>query len=67
MTAMPVPTDVSANNATTIISVTPPAAVFAGNDTAVVAGQPLNLLASDVNNSGFSVYNWQSSTGLLLF
>jgi len=55
---------ISANNATTTISVIPPPAVFAGNDTAIVAGQPLNMLALDVNNSGFNNYSWQPATGL---
>jgi gliding motility-associated-like protein len=46
------------------ITVTPPARVFAGNDTAVVVGQPLRLHAEDVNNSGFTKYQWSPADGL---
>jgi len=46
------------------VTVTPPAKVFAGNDTVVVIGQPLRLHAVDVNNSGFTKYEWSPAEGL---
>jgi gliding motility-associated-like protein len=46
------------------VTVLPPARLFAGNDTTIVAGQALQLLAQDVNNSGFTQYTWQPGTGL---
>ena len=44
--------------------VTPQAKLFAGDDTAVIRNQPLQLKAVDVNNSGFSSYAWSPSYGL---
>ncbi|HEX6431408.1 MAG TPA: gliding motility-associated C-terminal domain-containing protein [Niastella sp.] len=49
---------------TVTISVTPPAKVFAGNDTSIVMDQPFSLQAKDVNNSGFTQYVWSPSFGL---
>lgn len=46
------------------ITVTPPAKVFIGNDTVVAINQPLQLNATDVNNSGFINYLWSPSYGL---
>jgi gliding motility-associated-like protein len=46
------------------VNVTPPAKVFAGNDTAIVANLPFQLQAIDVNNSGFSTYSWSPAFGL---
>jgi gliding motility-associated-like protein len=46
------------------IVVTPPAKVFAGDDTAVLINQPLQLHAVDVDNSGFTQYQWTPATGL---
>jgi gliding motility-associated-like protein len=46
------------------ITVTPPAKVFAGNDTAVYMNDPLHLNAVDVNNSGFTKYTWSPASGL---
>ncbi|NOT51064.1 MAG: T9SS type B sorting domain-containing protein [Chitinophagaceae bacterium] len=46
------------------ITIRPPVRVFAGNDTAVVNGQPLQLTAIDVNNSGLSQFTWAPVTGL---
>jgi len=54
----------SLGSATVVITVTPPAEVFAGHDTAVVIGQPLSLNAIDVNNSGFSQFSWSPAYGL---
>ena len=54
----------SLNNAAVTVIVTPPAIVFAGNDTSVVLGQPFQLKATDINNSGFTQYSWTPSTGL---
>jgi|GEM_PF-561857 len=47
-----------------VITVLPPAKVFAGNDTAIAASQPLPLQAVDINHSGFNSYTWSPSTGL---
>jgi gliding motility-associated-like protein len=38
--------------------------VFAGRDTVIVENQPLQLHATDPNNSGFSTYNWSPLAGL---
>lgn len=46
------------------ITVTPPAKVFAGNDTAIVMNQPFTLRGTDINNSGFIDYSWSPSYGL---
>jgi gliding motility-associated-like protein len=54
----------SVGAATIKVTVTPSARVFAGNDTTVVAGQPLQLFAIDVNNSGFTGYQWSPARGL---
>ena len=47
-----------------VITVSKPAKLFAGNDTAVAMNQPLQLNAIDVNNTGFIKYTWSPSTGL---
>jgi gliding motility-associated-like protein len=49
---------------TVAIHVTPPAKVFAGNDTSIAIGQPLQLYALDVNNSGFVSYSWSPGFAL---
>jgi gliding motility-associated-like protein len=46
------------------IIVTPPAKVFAGDDTAILIGQTLQLNAVDLNNSGFNTYQWTPGSGL---
>jgi len=46
------------------VYVTPQAKLFAGDDTAVIRNQPLQLHAIDVNNSGFSSYTWWPPYGL---
>jgi len=45
------------------IAVTPRIVVFAGNDTVVVANQPLQLNAT-VNDSAANQFNWTPATGL---
>jgi gliding motility-associated-like protein len=45
------------------VGVTPPIIVFAGNDTAIVANQPLQLHAA-VNDSAANIFNWTPATGL---
>jgi gliding motility-associated-like protein len=50
--------------ATVLVDVTPPPVVFAGDDTAVLVGQPVPLNAVDVNNLGFSSYQWSPPSGL---
>ncbi|HET7117821.1 MAG TPA: gliding motility-associated C-terminal domain-containing protein [Hanamia sp.] len=46
------------------VTVTPPAQVFAGNDTSILINQSLQLNAIDVNNIGFSTYTWSPDIGL---
>lgn len=55
---------VSLKKDTVKITVTPPAVVFAGRDTSLATGQPLPLLAIDVNNAGFTLYTWSPQYGL---
>jgi gliding motility-associated-like protein len=50
--------------AVVLVVVTPPPVVFAGDDTAVLLGQTLQLNAEDVNNAGFTSYQWSPATGL---
>ncbi len=45
---------------TVLINVVPPLSVFAGNDTSIVIGQPLQLNAS----TNGSIYNWVPATGM---
>ncbi len=49
---------------TVIITILPPAKVFAGNDTSVAVNQPLQLHAEDISSSGFNSYTWSPSLGL---
>ena len=46
------------------ITVTREAKVFAGNDTTLAIGQPLPLMAIDLNGSGFTQYEWIPHDGL---
>lgn len=54
----------SVDTAVTTVVVSAPPKVFAGNDTAVVIGQPLQLNAVDVDGSGFTSYAWSPAEGL---
>jgi gliding motility-associated-like protein len=54
----------SLNDARVAITVTPPAAVFASRDTAILNGQSLQLQAIDINQVGFIQYSWSPSMGL---
>ncbi len=47
-----------------VVTVSPPAQLFTGNDTTVAIGQPLQLQAVDVNHTGFSNYSWSPADGL---
>jgi PKD repeat protein len=47
------------NTDTVLVGVRPPIPAFAGNDTAIVLGQPLQLQAR-----GAEIYRWEPSTGL---
>jgi gliding motility-associated-like protein len=49
---------------TVVITVLPPAKIFAGRDTSITANQPVQLNAIDINNTGFSSYVWSPSVGL---
>ncbi|MBN8685741.1 MAG: gliding motility-associated C-terminal domain-containing protein [Chitinophagales bacterium] len=46
------------------VTMLPPVRVFAGNDTLVAVNQPVQLNAQDMNNSGFTSYQWSPSVGL---
>jgi gliding motility-associated-like protein len=46
------------------VTVMPPPKVFAGDDTAVQISRSLPLQAVDVNNSGFTSYQWSPAQGL---
>ncbi len=54
------------NNIAVTVGITaiPILKVFAGNDTTVAFGEPLQLNAIDVDNVGFSSYTWSPSLGL---
>jgi gliding motility-associated-like protein len=54
----------SVNPAVTTVVVSLAPKVFAGNDTSVVIGQPLQLNAVDVDSSGFTSYVWSPAQGL---
>jgi gliding motility-associated-like protein len=54
----------SVNPAATTVVVSAPPKVFAGDDTAIVIGQPLQLNAVDVDSSGFTSYVWSPAQGL---
>ena len=45
------------------ITVSPPAKLYAGADTAIAINQPLRLFALDLNNIGFTKYHWTPETG----
>ncbi len=47
-----------------LITVTPPAILFVGNDTTIAMRQPLKLFSRDINNSGFTIFNWSPTYGL---
>jgi gliding motility-associated-like protein len=49
---------------TVTITILQPVKVFAGRDTLIVANQPVQLNAADVNGSGFVNYTWTPSAGL---
>lgn len=55
---------VSLQPSTVTVSLTPPPKVFAGDDTAVLIGQPLPLDAIDVGNSGVVSWQWTPAAGL---
>lgn len=46
------------------VTMMPQVRVFAGNDTLVALNQPVQLNAQDINNSGFTIYQWSPSFGL---
>ena len=46
------------------LSVTPAVKLFAGYDTVAAMGQPVQLYAYEVGNSGVIRYTWEPSTGL---
>jgi gliding motility-associated-like protein len=53
----------SVEPAVVMVEVTTPV-VFAGNDTAVLVGQTVPLDAVDIDNSGFTNFQWSPPTGL---
>ena len=50
--------------ATVTVTVTPQAALFAGDDTSVLKGKSVQLNAVDLNNSGFTSWTWSPASGL---
>lgn len=46
------------------VKVLPPGKLFAGYDSSVAINQPLQLLATDINNIGFIQYSWSPEKGL---
>jgi gliding motility-associated-like protein len=46
------------------ITVSAPAILFIGNDTTIAMRQPLQLISTDVNNTGFNSYTWSPAYGL---
>lgn len=54
----------SVDTAVTTVVVAAPPIVSAGNDTAVIAGQPIQLNAVDVDGTGFTSYVWSPAEGL---
>lgn len=55
---------VSLQKDTVLILVSTPPLLNAGRDTTLAIGQPLPLLAKDVNNTGFTRYEWSPGYGL---
>jgi len=47
-----------------VVTVSPPAKLFAGFDASVAINQPLQLRALDINNIGFTKYHWTPERGL---
>ena len=41
-----------------------PVKVFAGNDTSIAVGQPIQLFARDLSKTGFTEFIWSPATGL---
>lgn len=54
----------SLNSATVKVTVTPAIQIFAPRDTLAAIYQPLQLYATDINNSGITSYVWTPSYGL---
>jgi gliding motility-associated-like protein len=54
----------SVQPALVLVIVAPPPVVFAGDDTAILIGQTLQLDAVDVNKIGFTNYQWSPAIGL---
>ena len=54
----------SIRDATETVTVTPPGKIFVGDDTSVLAGQPVPLKVIDLNNSGFTQFEWTPAGGL---
>jgi gliding motility-associated-like protein len=47
-----------------VITVTPPPVIWIGNDTSILAGQPVPMDVVDINGSGFTSFSWSPVTGL---
>ena len=55
---------VSLQSGTVVVTVTPPPEVWIGNDTSILAGQPVPMDLEDLNGSGFISFSWSPATGL---
>ena len=54
----------SLNEAAVTVVVTPPKGLSVGGDTSIAIGELLQLNAVDIDNSGFTQYEWSPSLGL---
>ena len=55
---------ITATNAIVTEGTATPAKVFAGNDTSIAVGQPIQLFARDLSKTGFTEFIWSPVTGL---
>ncbi|MFN8252398.1 MAG: choice-of-anchor L domain-containing protein [Ferruginibacter sp.] len=55
---------VSLKSDSVTVTVTRPAVLYAGHDTSLAIGQPLQLYAKDVNNIGLGMFSWSPAYAL---
>lgn len=55
---------VSLKNDSVVITVSSPPVLNVGRDTILAIGQPMQLIGQDVNNTGFTQYQWSPTYGL---
>lgn len=54
----------SLHSGVVVVTVTPPPAIWIGNDTSILAGQPVPMEVVDINGSGFTSFSWSPAAGL---